>query len=566
MWRNSKLILLASRIKRYLKVMGREFVVSLRETGEYFRRRGQITQLYKLALPTNQSVGPVLFWVPGGMTLLLEVENTIAIALQLRGIRSHVVVCDGAYRACILREVTDGQPVERWKDSCKSCKARTTALLKKMCIPHSFIGDYVPASLISKLWDMTESITWETLDDLEYGGVNLAKSTRSAIIRFLTGEDLAAHQEVVREYAFSALVCAAASSRAMQEMSPSRLFLSHGVYVDWGPALQTALARGIAVSGWKPSYLYAHFYFRHIDDGARLGFHRLGQIAWDKRKSLPLTSVEETRLNIFMSNRYENRVSFDLQELKPYNGNMDAVRQKYVPDTKKPVWGIFCHIVWDSVKDYSPMAFDSFNDWIMVTLNEIIQIQDVNWLVKIHPVEARNERLLGVQHLIDTHFPILPPHVRVISAHEDISPLEFFQLIDGGISVYGTSGLELALQGKPVILAGEAHYGGKGFTYDGLTTDDYVNLLHQTASFSRLSGEQVDLARRYAYNYFIQREIPLEILNDPTANEKKWKFQYERRELLLPGGDPFIDFVCEHIQNGQDFVMEDDLVALAKPE
>ncbi|MFZ5877799.1 MAG: hypothetical protein ACOY0R_00350 [Chloroflexota bacterium] len=538
----------------------------LRKKIEHARRRSQMAELYRQAQPIDKSIAPLLFWVPGGMSVLLEVEAVIATALQLRGVQSHVIICDGAYRACVLREATSGTPVDQWQAACQACKARTRDVLEKMRVPYSFIGDYLPDSLKDELWNATASISWETLDDLSYGGVRLGKSTRSAIFRYLRGEEPTGHEQAVREYAFSALISAAASSRAMEKISPSRLFLSHGVYVDWGPALQTALARGVPVAGWKPSYLYAHFYFRHIDDGVRLGFHRLTQAAWDERKAAPLSLVEEARLDEFMQHRYEENASFDLQSVKPkaYRGEIEQVRRTYVPHADKPVWGVMCHINWDSVKDYSPMAFDSFNDWILTTVGEIVNIPEVHWLVKIHPVEANYKGLMGMQYLIDSHFPSLPPHVKVIPAEENLNPLEFFQLIDGGISVYGTSGLELALQGKPVILAGDAHYGGKGFTYEGLSPDAYLDLLHRAASFSRLSEEQVALARRYAYSYFIQREVPLPVLDQSHTNSKLWKFQYEKRRLLLPGNDPFMDFVCRHILNGKDFVMDETLVALAK--
>jgi hypothetical protein len=558
--------MLFSKIKNIIKININRLFALARKSFDRAGKRYQMDQLYKRAMPVNRSVGPVLFWVPGGMPLMLDIEGALAIALRLRGVRSHLIICDGAFRACIKRDVTDGIPIERWQDACKKCKALSKAVLDDMGVSYSFIGDYVPNPLREELWNETALVNWESIDQLQYGNVNLAKNTRSAIVRYLKGEYLAGHEQVVREYAFSALVCAAASSRAMEGMSPSRIFLSHGVYVDWGPALQMALFRGIPVAGWKPSYLYSHFYFRHIDDGVRLGFHRLSQAAWDKRKSSPLLPAQEARLDKFMKNRYENRASFDLQELKPYNGDLELVRNKFVPDVNKPVWGIMCHINWDSVKDYSPMAYDSFNDWMLSTIREIVNIEAVNWLIKIHPVEARDKRLLGVQQLINTHFPSLPSHVRVISAEEDISPLEFFQLIDGGVSVYGTSGLELALQGKPVILAGEAHYGGKGFTYEGLCPNDYILLLRQAASLARLSEEQVSLARRYAYNYFIQREIPLSVFKEPKPNSQYFKFQYEKRNLLLPGKDPFMDFVCEHILDGKDFVMEENLVALMQGE
>ncbi len=527
-------------------------------------RAEQMARLYKQAWPVRQPAGTVLFWVPGGMPVMLDVEGAIAAALRLRGVHIHAVICDGPFRACVRREIKDGVPVTGWEEACHECKAQTSAVLEGMDIPYSFIGDFVPELKRAELWDMTASVEWETLDGLHYGKVNVGKNARSAITRYLKGEDLADHEEVVREYAFSTLVCAAASVCALERLSPSRIFMSHGTYADWGPALQTAFLDKIPVTAWMGSYLTARFYFRHVEDLVRIDFHNLSQVAWDECKNSGLLPIQNVRLDNFLVNRYKKHISFDMKQLKPYTGDMEKLRQKYVADTNRPVWGIMCHINWDCVNDYSPMAYDSFDEWVLDTIREIVNIQDVSWLIKIHPAEAWDNPASGVQSLINRHFPSLPPHIRVLPAEEEISPLEFFEIVDGGVTVYGTSGLELTLHGKPVILAGEAHYGGKGFTYDGLHPDSYVHLLRQVASLPRLNEEQLLLARRYAYCYFIQRQVPLSVVNDP--NSKWWNFQYKKRNLLLPGRDPFIDFICERILDGKDFVMEENLVALLPEE
>jgi hypothetical protein len=524
----------------------------------------QMARLYKQARPAHQSAGTVLFWVPGGMPLMLDVEGAIAAALRLRGVHIHAIICDGPFRACVKREVNDGIPVTRWQESCQECKAQTRSVLDTMGIPYSFIGDFISESIRAELWDTTALFKWEALDDLHYGSVNLGKNARSAIIRYLKGVDLAGHEEVVREYAFSVLVCAAAAACAIDRLSPSRIYMSHGIYADWGPALQTALSRRIPVTAWMASYLTARFYFRHVEDGIRIDFHNLSKPAWGKCKDSALLPIQDERLDNFLVNRYKKHISFDMQQIKPYTGDMELLHQKYISDTNKPTWGIMCHLNWDCVSDYSPMAYDSFDEWILNTIREIVNIQNVNWLIKIHPAEAWDNHASGVQHLIDQHFPSLPPHVRVLPAEEEISPLEFFQLVDGGVTVYGTSGLELSLQGKPVILAGEAHYGCKGFTYDGLHPGAYTHLLRQAASLPRLSEEQLLLARRYAYCYFIQRQVPLSVVEDP--NSSWWRFQFEKRNLLLPGRDSFIDFICERIMDGKDFIMDEKLVALLQKE
>jgi capsule polysaccharide export protein KpsC/LpsZ len=253
-----------------------------------------------------------------------------------------------------------------------------------------------------------------------------------------------------------------------------------------------------------------------------------------------------------------------MKRLQKYTGEMDSFRVKYSITGDKPVWGIMAHINWDSVSDYSPMAYASFDEWMVDTIKQICEMPEVQWLIKVHPAEAYGNLAGGVHQLIETRFPNLPPHVQMIPAEEEISPLEFFQLLDGGITIYGTAGLELALQGKPVVLAGEAHYGGKGFTYDGLDVASYRQLLSRVGELARPTEEQTQLARMYAYSYFVQRQIPLPIVRDP--NSIWWNLQHERRPLLLPGADPFLDFICERLIAGEDFVMDRELVALADSE
>lgn len=116
--------------------------------------------------------------------------------------------------------------------------------------------------------------------------------------------------------------------------------------------------------------------------------------------------------------------------------------------------------------------------------------------------------------------------------------------------------------GKPVIVAGEAHYGQKGFTRDGLTPDVYRNILQSIENIGPLTNEQQMLAKKYAYNYFLQRQIPFKVVQDNTSSF--WKFQFDKRDLLLPDKDPFVDFICDRIIDGKDFIMDEDLVVLAE--
>jgi SAM-dependent methyltransferase len=514
--------------------------------------------------PLSMKSGPVLFWVPGGMPLMLHVEGALALALKLRGIAVHAIICDGPFQACVRRELSNQTPVDQWSASCGMCKRDSSAVLKSLGIPHSYIGDYVSAVQTAGFRKQVEALTPSTLRGLSYQGVEISQNVRSAFLRFLKGSDPSVQEAVFREYAFSGLVTAAAAAQAFDELRPRQVFMSHGIYVDWGPALHTALARNIPVTAWMASYLNACFIFRHVSDGIRLDFHNLSPEAWEACSQLHLSAAQDSRLDGFLENRYKRRISFDMKELKPYSGDSARLRRKYAPDASKPVWGVMAHINWDSVTDYSPMAYATFDEWMLDTLHEIVRRPEVHWLVKVHPAEAWDNPLSGVQRLIQQHFPVLPPHVQVLPAEEEVSPLDFFQLLDGGVTVYGTAGLELALMGKPVILAGDAHYGGKGFTFDGLTPKSYKQLLRDACNFGPLSSTQTTLARKYAYCYFLQRQLPLLVVKDP--NSRWWNLRVEKLNLLEPGKDRFVDFICDRILDGKDFIMDDSLVAASLGE
>ncbi|HVF41154.1 MAG TPA: hypothetical protein VM939_14725 [Gemmatimonadaceae bacterium] len=525
-------------------------------------RRWRMQQLYARSVPMKSDGPTVLFWVPGGMHMLLHVEAAIAAALRLRGYDVHAVICDSPYLACIKREATDYVPMEDWRKVCPGCIQSNRSVLEQMGIPHSFVGDFVPHEVRQELWRRAERVTLDNVLQLSHDGLLIGRNVLSAVQRYMRGVPGPIDERILRQYAYSGLVTAEASAQALGQLVPGRVFMSHGVYVDWGPALHNALRRGIPVTGWKASYLPARFIFRQVTDGERIDFHNVSHGTWQQRSTIPLTAEEEERLQTFLQRRYHSGVSFDMQAVKRYTGDVTRFRAQYglVPD--KPVWGILTHILWDSISDYSPMAYRTIEEWLLDTVEQACAITDVQWLIKVHPAEAADDPTTGAYHLIRTKFPTLPPHVHLIPATEEISPLEFFDIVDGGVTVYGTGGLELATTGKPVILAGEAHYGLKGFTEDALDVGAYRGALSRAASIPPLTRCQTDLARRYAYSLFIQRQVPLPVVRDPETSW--WIFQHDKRADLVPGNEPFMDFICDQIMSGQDFMMPRELVHLAE--
>jgi hypothetical protein len=69
----------------------------------------------------------------------------------------------------------------------------------------------------------------------------------------------------------------------------------------------------------------------------------------------------------------------------------------------------------------------------------------------------------------------------------------------------------MAMFGLPVVVCGDTHYRGKGFSYDPASKPEYlaqVGSLLQDPLGRSLPAEQVELAWRYAYRFFFEYPFP----------------------------------------------------------
>jgi hypothetical protein len=116
------------------------------------------------------------------------------------------------------------------------------------------------------------------------------------------------------------------------------------------------------------------------------------------------------------------------------------------------------------------------------------------------------------ERLLEENIGALPSHVRLVSADTPINPYVWFQLADFGITVRGTSGLEMAALGKTVITAGTGRYEGNGFTVDPATVEEYVSILESLPNVPEPTEEQIQLAQRYAHAIFLMKPFTIKSL------------------------------------------------------
>ena len=92
----------------------------------------------------------------------------------------------------------------------------------------------------------------------------------------------------------------------------------------------------------------------------------------------------------------------------------------------------------------------------------------------------------------------MPENVTVLEPDSEINSWALYDLCDLGLVHTTTAGLELALQGKPVVVASDTHYRGKGFTIDPDSYENYEKALVDVSD-QNMTANQRQLARKYAH-------------------------------------------------------------------
>ena len=159
--------------------------------------------------------------------------------------------------------------------------------------------------------------------------------------------------------------------------------------------------------------------------------------------------------------------------------------------------------------------------------------------MRLHP----GERLIqgpSLAAVIHEALPELPAHVHIVGSHETANTYDLMDLADLGLVYTTTVGMEMAMRGVPVVVAGKTHYRGRGFTIDPSSWPEYFRMLDEaltTAGPKRLDDGQVQTAWRYAYRFMFEypQDFPWRLMH-LWKDVREWPVS---RVLSLEGDKAF---------------------------
>lgn len=183
----------------------------------------------------------------------------------------------------------------------------------------------------------------------------------------------------------------------------------------------------------------------------------------------------------------------------------------------RPVVLLAPNVFGDSATLGRQVFSGGLSDWVCRSVSYFLKRPDAQLIIRIHPSEAKSSYGTSIGDVVRDRFPHPPAHVKLVEAKDPINTYDLIAMADLGLVYTTTVGLEMALSGVPVIVAGQTHYRGKGFTIDPTTWEAYFERADQVLRSPqryRLSGKRLEAARRYAYRFFFDftRPFPWHLL------------------------------------------------------
>lgn len=259
----------------------------------------------------------------------------------------------------------------------------------------------------------------------------------------------------------------------LEQTNPTYVVLSHPWKNEFATLMWTALKRGIPafhLTGYCESIRVRRFrkpedYFTPVEHLTHSQYLTLPDSVRSKLcdEGAAYLQQREAGTSTDINARYAFR-----PELR--HATRAAARQALGGQVGRPLAVIYSHVWFDFPHTFAMSNFTDFLDWMRFTLEQIRQIDGVDWVLKPHPTE----RWYGGFRLADLLHD-LPPHVRIVPDTTD--SLTTMLAADAVITVHGTIGLEAAAHGLPVITADRSYYGDWGFVHVAGSRAEYALLL-----------------------------------------------------------------------------------------
>ena len=490
-----------------------------------------------LPTPNNAAGQRILIMSMRDWAVHVHLESLLGHALELRGAHVTHLTCGGELEVCDRVNTWEGPPMP-----CTSCAKYVADTLRAHGQTPNPLAGFGPAAA----WPELDSMPLAELRGVTYAGLELGQLVEIPTKWFLLADALSEDPlgpSTFRSFLRSARTIVDRAAAALDSIRPDQVVMLNGLFLFEAIVWELCRQRMIPVVTYERGFILDSFVFAR---GEPAGLTNLDRV-WPSWVERELTAAESRELDDYLEDRlwgrrtaddYWRDVSFDV-----HTSSRSGSRAL-----------LLTNLVWDSAVIGRDRAFSSIVDWIVSTIRLFAERPGDELIVRVHPAEiklAGRESRQSMESSIRAQLPSLPPNIVIVGAADPTSSYSLMDAADFGLVYSSTTGLEMALRGKPVVVAAQTHYSGKGFTLDATSPTHYAELV--TGLLDHLVDDDVDVerARRYAYLFFFR--APYVGLGVEEHVRGLVRLTARTVDDLLPGVSSDLDRLCAAILDEREF-------------
>jgi hypothetical protein len=395
-----------------------------------------------------------------------------------------------------------------------------------------------------------------SLVHLEVDGFAIGRNALSRFmqLRRLGSIDVEACREpLVRQLAHALAAVRASKACLKREKAPIVLMNERG-YTPLGEFFDGALMDGRRVVQYVCAHGDDSRTFKAYTTSTRTDHpYALAAETWKDALRAPFGEKRRHALLARWEGFYRDKTWFNFQRLQHGTTLQDreAIYARLGLDPLKKTAVIYAHIFWDATFFYGDSLYDDYRQWFIDAVRQANLNDRVNWILKLHPVNVWRKEVDDVESTTYAEMDALAQagivpaaHVKPMMPDTDVSSWSLFKVSDYCVTVRGTVGIENAILGKRVIVAGDGHYSQCGFTLNPASVQEFREMLSHIETIEPPPEEHRERALRYAYWFLNRKAYRLGYRMRYATGPDVFHPVNGSLEVCVPNVEGFFDAAC----------------------
>jgi len=420
-----------------------------------------------------------------------------------------------------------------------------------------WLNSFIDKNVIEVATLEVNGIPPSDLESYCYSGYKIGEIVKTSVIHFMrsTIDNFCVEPvlTIFRNYLINAICIVHVCQKILETFPVKRVLMMNGLFMPEQIMFHMAKQQGIKVITYENGFLPGTLSLFHnkvvdynFDDTWETNF-----------KNHELNQTENKILDELIFER-ENGKSFLLNYWKNDSNDVKLIYDKLGLSDYTKIAVAFTNITWDSTIWAENIGFSGMLQWLEKLIDMYNNNPEKKLVIRVHPGErvlplARKD---SVVDLLNKKYSKLPKNISIVSPESNINSYKLMEIADIGFVYYSTTGLEMAVRGKPVVVAGGVPYRGKGFTIDVNSELEFYEILKKYFNGQIVidSEKTSELARRYMYFLFYKVSIPLSYLCYESG--KYPKILISNIDNFKPGTNYYLDMISDSILDDKPFFID----------